>query len=298
MDSPQLVDRRPYPKAIFSRADVEADQAENLKDHAVSAEISEDSDNFYLTTTWPSLDAMAAGETAEAPAAPASVPLAAPAAAVAAPAAAVVAAAAEAFTTLTGTNLAALHDEYQRFYDLCETAAAHKSDVDKAANRVIAGKARYQTVSGRLGGHVPWPFIGITHLLEANCNFGRHLHNGDPMMSGPPGSPVWLRTTHKPPNRPAVWPAPPNEPDPWVWSAMDAIRIEGFADQEDWSTPAMLFRFERFNGMGYRQFRNPSPYLWSFSQIYRMGKFDSDGHYSPTLVSDQCGCALVLKAIS
>jgi len=65
---PQLVDRRPYPKNIFSRSDVETDQAENERDHAVSAVISEDAENFYLTTVWPSLDSLVGDDE------PASVP--------------------------------------------------------------------------------------------------------------------------------------------------------------------------------------------------------------------------------
>lgn len=301
---PQLTDRRPYPKNIFTRADVEADQDENLRNHAVSAGISEDAENFYLTTVWPSLDSLAGEEEpvpappatrGETPAPPVGVaprptqpPPPGPEAQPAAPGV---------FTTLTDTDLAPLRNEFQHFYDICETQAGHVADVARATARVRAGQARYQTVSNRTGDSIPWQFIGIVHLLEATCNFGRHLHNGDPMMSGPAATPLWLRTTHRPPNRPPVWPAPGGEPDPWVWSAIDALTVEGFTNEPDWSIPAMLWRFERYNGMGYRQFRNPSPYLWSFSQIYRTGKFSSDGHYDPNLESEQCGAALVLKSI-
>jgi lysozyme family protein len=304
---PQLVDRRPYPKNIFTRGDVEADQAENLKNHAVSAQISEDAQNFYLTTVWPSLDSLvdegqpapARGAAAQAtwgqtPSPPVGVaelntpPALGPHPPPAEPAV---------FTTLPSTTLESLQDEYQHFYDICATQPAHERDVAKAVARVRAGQSRYQTTSSRTGGRIPWQFVGVIHLLEANCNFGRHLHNGDPMMSGPAGTPVWLRTTHLPPNRPAIWPAPANESDPWVWSAIDALTIAGFANETDWSIPAILWRFERYNGMGYRQFRNPSPFLWSFSQIYRIGKFGPDHHYDPNLRSDQCGAALVLKAL-
>lgn len=60
----------------------------------------------------------------------------------------------------------------------------------------------------------------------------------------------------------------------------------------------MLYRFERYNGMGYRQFHNPSPYLWNFLQIYRAGKFATDGYHDPTAVSNPCGSAMVMKALA
>lgn len=298
-----LVIKRLYPKSIFNKTDVEVDQADNQKDGAECV-ITEDADNFCLTTTWPPIGnptdtplapATTAPNTAGAPVPPAAVKAGVAAPANVAPSSA--ASAVQKFTTLSAKDLPSLRDEYQNLFDMCVPFAAHGSDVAKAAARVQSGQEHYQTLSARLGGHIPWQFLGITHLLEANCSFNRHLHNGDPMFSGPDGAKVWLRTTHVPPNRPPIWPAPAAEPDPWIWSAIDAVTVEGFNHQDDWSIPAMLWRFERFNGMGYRQFHNPSPYLWSFSQIYQIGKFGSDGHYEPNLVSDQCGAALVLRSI-
>ena len=300
-NNPQLVIKRAYPKAIFGLSDVQADQADNVKDHALSSVITEDDINFYLTTTCPPITASVAA--AAAPPAAAGVGAAqavapsdlAPPAGDAPPVVPV--AALETFTTSSARDLASLRDEYQHFYDVCEALPAHSTDVVKAAASVTAGQQRYTALSARLGGHIPWQFIGITHLLEANSNFVRHLHNGDPMFTGQPGNLVWMRTTHVPSNRPPIWPAPTGESDPWIWSGMDAVAFEGFNNETDWAIPAMLWRFELYNGMGYRSFQNPSPYLWSFSQIYKAGKFDSDGHYNATLVSDQCGAALILKAL-
>jgi lysozyme family protein len=61
--------------------------------------------------------------------------------------------------------------------------------------------------------------------------------------------------------------------------------------------PHILYFFERYNGMGYRMRRVATPYLWSFSNLYRTGKFVQDGHFDPDAVSKQCGAALMLKAI-
>ena len=72
---------------------------------------------------------------------------------------------------------------------------------------------------------------------------------------------------------------PGNPPFTSRLSARDALTFDGLADDGGWSISRALFRFERFNGFGYRNsmIDIPSPYLWSFSQHYRKGKFASDG---------------------
>jgi lysozyme family protein len=141
--------------------------------------------------------------------------------------------------------------------------------------------------------------------MEADCDFTRHLHNGDPLSTtDASGITIWLRTVKEPPGRPATWPAPKTETDPWIWSALDALSLKGFTTATDWSVPAILWRFEQYNGMGYHYHNNPSPYLWSGSQIYKRGKYIEvlkDGEwkskYDPNLVSNQVGSALVLKQL-
>jgi len=60
--------------------------------------------------------------------------------------------------------------------------------------------------------------------------------------------------------------------------------------------PRMLYLLEKYNGFGYRMRRVPTPYLWSFSNLYEKGKFLQDGRFDPEAVSKQCGAALMLKA--
>jgi lysozyme family protein len=59
----------------------------------------------------------------------------------------------------------------------------------------------------------------------------------------------------------------------------------------------MLYLLEGYNGFGYRRRGVPTPYLWSFSNIYESGKFVLDGKFDPNAVSKQCGAALMLKAV-
>jgi lysozyme family protein len=60
----------------------------------------------------------------------------------------------------------------------------------------------------------------------------------------------------------------------------------------------MLYLLEKYNGLGYRMRGVPTPYLWSFSNLYEKGKFVQDGRYDPEAVSKQCGAALMLKAVA
>jgi len=69
---------------------------------------------------------------------------------------------------------------------------------------------------------------------------------------------------------------------------------------KDWSLPALLYTLESYNGMGYRLYHPhvPSPYLWSFTNHYVSGKYTHDGRWSDIAISQQCGCAAVLRRMA
>lgn len=158
------------------------------------------------------------------------------------------------------------------------------SEVDRIVNRINTGRSRYEGIEKATG--VPWFFIGVIHYMEAGCDFSRHLHNGDPL-------------TAKTVNVPAGRPASGKAPFTWEESALDAIRFKSLHNVKDWSVPAMLYVLEAFNGFGYRRasINIPSPYLWSFSNLYSKGKFVRDGVYDPNTVSKQAGAAVILKRV-
>ena len=176
-----------------------------------------------------------------------------------------------------------LRDEYRHLFQTCKVNPQRKALVDKTVAALVAHKDRYEHAGHPVG--VPWWFVAVLHDLEASRNFHAHLHNGDPLTH---------RTVHVPKNRP-----PGNPPFTFEASARDALTFEGFAHVDDWSVSHALFRFERYNGFGYRQpsIDIPSPYLWSFSQHYTRGKFSFDGHFDPHLVSQQCGAGVLLRVL-
>ena len=175
-----------------------------------------------------------------------------------------------------------LQSEYQRLFDTCLIKPEKNPEVDSILKKILVGQKSYEAIERKL--NIPWYFIGIVHCMEGSCNFKVHLHNGDPLTA---------RTVQVPTGR-------PKDSDPpftWEVSAEDALIFKKFHTETDWSIPAMLFRFEKYNGFGYRQptVNIPSPYLWSFSNHYNKGKFVADGKFSPTAVSKQCGSAVLLR---
>ena len=175
-----------------------------------------------------------------------------------------------------------LRDEYARFFDQCRLRPEFAANVDFYVSRLLKFKPTYEQLGSSL--RIPWPFIGIVHGMECGFNFGTHLHNGDPLSK---------RTVHVPKGRPASG----QPPFTWLDSARDALALEKLDEVADWSLPRLLYQLEAYNGFGYRPRGIPTPYLWSFSTLYRAGKFTSDGVFDPGAVSRQCGAAVMLRTL-
>lgn len=170
-----------------------------------------------------------------------------------------------------------------RMYAECEVRPDHVGEIDRLyVERILDHREIYRAVGAELG--LPWWFVGIIHGLESSFDFGRHLHNGDPLTG---------RTVRVPKGRPEA-----GEP-PFTWheSAVDALRGQGLAGRGDWSLGTALDRLERYNGLGYRKRGRPSPYLWSYSGHYEKGKYVADGRFDPEAVSGQCGGATLIRRL-
>lgn len=180
-----------------------------------------------------------------------------------------------------------LRKEYERLYNSQVFKPKFKKLLEVDINKILIGADRYKAVSARTG--VPWYVVGIMHLMECDSSFNRHLHNGDPLNHA---------TVNVPKNR-------PNLPS-WTWedSAVDALQFEKISswdarglDHNDWTLGAVLYRLEAWNGFGSRQFNVPTPFLWSGTNFYKSGKYGRDGHWNPSLVSQQLGAAPILKSL-
>lgn len=174
-----------------------------------------------------------------------------------------------------------LKKEYEQLYSRIRINFDRVDDADRIIDNILSRKGNYKSVEQQTG--VPWFFIAGVHSLESNMNFNTHLHNGDPLSA---------KTTHVPAGRP-----PGNPPFTWIESAIDALEYNGTANWTDWSIAGICYRFERYNGFGYREFHPEvkSPYLWSFSNNYSKGKYVADGKFDSNAVSQQCGAMVLVK---
>ncbi|SDN71299.1 D-Ala-D-Ala carboxypeptidase family metallohydrolase [Ensifer sp. YR511] len=181
-------------------------------------------------------------------------------------------------------SYADLADEYVALFRSAEyTDQSAERSARKIAAIAVGNQRRYQTVGDPI--QVPWWFIAGIHLLESSFNFTTHLHNGDPLSD---------RTFRVPAKHPKTG-APPFT---WAQSAEDALRLKKYHGLLDWSLARALYRWEAWNGFGYRPHRVATPYLWAMTTNYVKGKFVGDGVFLPNQPSKQCGAATFLKALS
>lgn len=178
-------------------------------------------------------------------------------------------------------NFEELKPEYQSLFNTCEIRSERVDAVNRIVDRILKNESRYRITQAKTG--VPWAVIAIIHSLESDLDFSTHLHNGDPLI---------YKTTHEPKGRP-----PGNPPFTWEDSAADALQFDGLTTWQDWSVPGVLFRLEKYNGMGYRKQNILTPYLWSWSTHYSRGKFVRDGIFDANAVSQQCGAAVLMKTM-
>lgn len=186
---------------------------------------------------------------------------------------------------LDSSNFLILRDEYIRFFLRAEIRPTKASYVCEQADMALENRARYEDVGAPHG--IPWWFIAGIHMMESNFSFDGHLHNGDPLSD---------RTQNHPPGRPKNW----GPSSTWEDSAADALTgtsYIGFGGQTDWSLPRALWRWEKYNGFGYRDNYTPTPYLWGHTTIYLQGRFTRDGVFDAGATSVQCGVAALLKEL-
>ena len=176
-------------------------------------------------------------------------------------------------------------EDYRRLFATCVITDSKRSEVNWYVGKIVDADRRkaYEQVYEETC--VPWYFVAITHGMEGSFDMKAHLHNGDPLKK---------KTVQVPKGRPDPW----NPPSDWVSSAVDAMKVDKFDEKADWDLAKVLYRWEAYNGWRSRVLHGiNTPYLWSFSNHYKKGKFVADGVWDGNAVSKQCGAGVMLKAL-
>lgn len=139
---------------------------------------------------------------------------------------------------------------------------------------------------------MPPELIAVIHYRESSADYLRgkfdvYLHNGDPLGQ---------KTVHVPHNK------------NFKHGEFDKAAIDAINGQRHYvnlyqlssnskDIVAMMSFAENYNGTGYAKNHHINPYLFSGTNVYKKGKYKSDGNYDPNLVDDQAGVYILLKAI-
>lgn len=156
----------------------------------------------------------------------------------------------------------------------------HLHALDRTATKLVADKARYISLEKRTS--VP----ALVTMVIAERESG-----ADPRMSLAQGD-RWDRVSvHVPKGRGPF--------KSWEDAAIDALHIDGLdkVGRENWTVELALYFQEKYNGFGYRRYGIPSAYIWAATNIYRGGKFVSDGKFDRSAWDTQLGVAALMARI-
>lgn len=179
---------------------------------------------------------------------------------------------------------------HEKLWDSAEIKASQVFRIDKSISLYLENKDRYKNIEKMRDGGVPAAIVFVLHGRESTWNWNKHLHEGSPLT----GKTKWI-----PKGRPK---SPPANGHTYTFeeSAEDALYKLKDLESIEWSKcDDALYNIEKYNGLGYLKYRNiNSPYLWSGTHHYSMGKYVADGKYSCTAVDKQLGtCAILLRMI-
>ena len=155
--------------------------------------------------------------------------------------------------------------------------------VTKAAQKLLASKARYQAVAAKVG--VPWFWVACIHWRESSGDFRGILHNGQRIIG------TGKKTTIVPKGRGPF--------SSWEQAAIDAMTTSphDMRKVDIDCVERFAYEAEKWNGWGYAMYHpaNPSPYLWSYTSVYKGGKYVADGKWNAGVRDAQIGVMALLK---
>ena len=158
----------------------------------------------------------------------------------------------------------------------------HLHEIDTVAKCLFASKERFMRMSALT--HVPWHTIAVIKYRESGLDVGWRLNiaNGQ----------SWERKT-------TIVPKGRGPFHSWEDAAYDAlVNCAPYASKwKDWSIGGELVLLEEYNGEGYWTHNWANPYLWSYTNHYKVGKYSGDGHYDPGLVDKEIGCAPLIARL-
>jgi lysozyme family protein len=154
------------------------------------------------------------------------------------------------------------------------------AEVDAVAHRLTTPPIKTHCLSVSRQTGVPWWVVAVILEREAGGSLAANLAQGDP----------WNEvSTHVPAGRGPF--------KSFEAAACDALTncAPHAAEWEDWSPGGTLTLLEEYNGLAYANHGVPSPYVWSGTDQYTIGKIVVDHGPIEQIVDKQLGCAALLS---
>lgn len=177
-----------------------------------------------------------------------------------------------------------LRPEYEGYVRAVRPLQSKVALIDQVARRLTRPDAlrRFDAIAEKTS--IPQVVQATICEREDGCDFTKNPGQGDP-LSRP--------STHVPRGRPPLG-APPNDrfPVTWEYAALDAFTVcdRLNVNSAPWSLAYACWKWEGYNGFGYRSHGRRSPYVVGGTNLQQPGKFTSDGRFNPDVVDVQLGC--------
>lgn len=153
------------------------------------------------------------------------------------------------------------------------------NEIKEVCKRFYANQEAYIEVSHHTG--VPAELIFALHYRESSLRFNGVLHNGENILG------TGKLTKLIPKGRGPF--------ESWEEAAIDALEMKKKIFPQVWNFESMCEFAERYNGLGYRNRGELSPYVWAGTSKHdETGKYVADGRYSSTAIEKQLGVAALL----
>lgn len=129
--------------------------------------------------------------------------------------------------------------------------------------------------------YFPVDLMFALHFRESSLDFKGVLHNGERILG------TGRKTKLVPSGRGPFL--------TWEEAAIDALMLKKAMFPREWTLASKLEFAEKFNGLGYRNTSEFSPYVFAGTNFHdETGKYVADGKYSSTAPEKQLGVAAIL----
>lgn len=179
---------------------------------------------------------------------------------------------------------AALAEEYAGWVAHCRPLPERVHEVDFVAHRLT--KLGALDHLDRVHQLTDIPIVVMAPIGERECGFDFTKNWGQ-------GDPLTHPSVNEPRGRPPLG-APPNDrfPVTWEYAALDAFTVcdrLNVLSVAEWTLPYACWKWEGYNGFGYRAHGIRTPYVVGGTNLQQRGKYTSDGKFDPAHMDGQLG---------